>query len=143
YGQNESFEGEAGLPEFEEDLAQLLDELLAHHYNGESPPRLVLVSPVPQEPIAVSSALLDLGQRNRDIRRYHEAMARIAEAKNIRYVDLYTPLSWRGEEAPRLTFNGIHLTELGYWTVAPLMLAGLGHDPEPVRVTVDARAGAA
>lgn len=141
YGQNESFEGEAGLPKFEEDLAELLDELLAHSYNGESPPRLVLVSPVPQEPIGVSPALLDLGQRNRDVRRYHEAMARVAESKGIQYIDLFTPLSWRGEEAPRLTFNGIHFTDFGYWTVAPMMLSGLGYEPEPIRVTVDAQSG--
>ena len=143
YGQNESFQGEAGLPQFEQDLAALLDEMRAHNYNGESPPRLVLVSPVPQEAIGVSSALLDLGQRNRDIRRYHEAMVRVAEAKAIPYVDLFTPLSWRGEEAPRLTFNGIHLTDFGYWTVAPIMLAALGHKPEPIRVTIDVQAGAA
>jgi hypothetical protein len=45
FGFNESFKGEAGLAEFETLLRAFLIELKSHHYNGKSPPEIVLVSP--------------------------------------------------------------------------------------------------
>jgi hypothetical protein len=48
YGLNETwdYEGEAGLERFGADLAEFLKGLLAHQYNGDTAPRIVLFSPI-------------------------------------------------------------------------------------------------
>ena len=46
FGYNESYAGEAGLPQFRKDLEAFIDHTLAQKYNGESAPRLVLCSPI-------------------------------------------------------------------------------------------------
>ena len=52
YGFNESFAGEAGLPAFEERLAAFVAGLKAKAFNGEAAPRIVLLSPIPNENVA-------------------------------------------------------------------------------------------
>ncbi|MEI6539727.1 MAG: hypothetical protein WCO86_09405, partial [Planctomycetota bacterium] len=45
FGYNESYAGEAGLPQFRKDLEAFVAHTLSQKYNGESAPRLVLCSP--------------------------------------------------------------------------------------------------
>jgi hypothetical protein len=45
FGYNESWGGEAGLPEFKKDLDEMLKHMLGQKYNGKSAPRFVLFSP--------------------------------------------------------------------------------------------------
>ncbi len=52
FGLNESFDGQAGLEQFEQDLTAYLRANLAAQYNGTSAPRLVLVSPIAHERLA-------------------------------------------------------------------------------------------
>src|SRR5688572_10825201 len=49
FGYNESWAGEAGLPQFKKDLDEMLKHMLGQKYNGKSPPRIVLFSPIAQE----------------------------------------------------------------------------------------------
>ena len=46
FGFNESFEGEAGIKKFKEDLQKFIHEQKTKKYNGEVPPQLVLFSPM-------------------------------------------------------------------------------------------------
>jgi hypothetical protein len=46
FGLNESFAGEAGVAAFERDLEAWVTLHRAARYNGTSPPRIVLVSPI-------------------------------------------------------------------------------------------------
>ena len=48
YGFNESFAGEQGLPAFRNRLTTFLERLKSKAFNGESAPRIVLVSPIPK-----------------------------------------------------------------------------------------------
>jgi len=49
FGASESFAGEAGLPQFERDLETYLRTHGAAIYNGKTPPRLALISPIAHE----------------------------------------------------------------------------------------------
>src|SRR5688572_9269185 len=49
FGLNESFE--TPLPQFKKDLEAYIDHTLAQKYDGTSPPRLVIISPVAMEQI--------------------------------------------------------------------------------------------
>lgn len=126
FGMNEAFEGAEGLPKFQYDLTRFIESLAEHRYNGKSAPRLVLVSPIPHE--RLSSDLPDPTEHNRHLATYTAAMRSIAETRAILFLDLFTPLQRliEDDEADQLTFNGIHLTQYGYWVAAHVMVEQLG-----------------
>ncbi len=125
YGSNESFAGEAGLTDFQTNLRKFVDGLLSKQFNGESPPRLVLVSPIPQEQLG---ALPDPKARNAQIAAYVSAMKTVADEKSIPFLNIFDGVLALMKEAPdiKLTFNGVHLTEYGDWAVAQVMYRELG-----------------
>jgi lysophospholipase L1-like esterase len=134
FGLNESFEGEAGVPQFERDLDAYLRAHLSARYNGTSAPRVVLVSPIAHERLE-HLVHVDVDARNRELARYTEAMRRVAAARGVVFVDLFTPTRTRMAQAPApLTINGIHLNEAGDRVVAALLLDGLGAAPAGTRV---------
>ena len=49
FGMGESFEGDAGLPAFKANLQNLISLHQSKTYNGRSPARVILVSPIAQE----------------------------------------------------------------------------------------------
>lgn len=126
FGLNESFAGEAGLAAFEQDLDAYVRAHLEARYNGESPPRLALVSPIAHERLS-RLPRVDTDARNRELERYTDAMRRVAAAHGVTFVDLWTPTLRAMQESPRpLTINGIHLNEDGDRIVARLLAEGLG-----------------
>ena len=140
FGQSESFEGEAGVAEFERDLATWVRANAAAKYNGTSAPRIVLISPIAHERLA-RLRRVDVAGRNRELARYTEAMRKVAAEQNVGFVDLHSPTAaltggaatalTGGAKAPptQLTVNGIHLTEDGDRVVGRLLidaLAGAG-----------------
>ena len=137
FGLNESFRGEAGLNGFRSDLRAFVLRLRDQQFNGHSPPRIVLVSPIPYEQI--SPLLPDAGPRNKDLAAYTEAMRQVAAEENVAFIDLFHPLlPLMGDpSAERMTINGIHLTRYGDWVAARAMLRQLGMG-QPWQVEVDA-----
>jgi len=133
FGANESFAGEGGLEPFRTDLRALIDRLRAEPFNGETPPRLVLVSPIAHEPLG--DPWPDAGPRNVELERYTNVMREEAEGAGIRFIDLFHPTRTRmpaDREVP-LTINGIHLTDEGYRLVSGILCLGLGiRHPLPV-----------
>ncbi len=119
FGMNESFAGEAGLTKFEADLDTFVRGLQAQRFNGKTPPRIVLVSPVAHEQGEQA--------RNADLSQYTSRMKKVAVARSIRFVDLFAPTrEWMERDNPRpLTFNGIHLTEFGDWAVSRMLAQAL------------------
>lgn len=129
FGMNESFDGEAGLRDFEAKL----DAFIRSYTQGPAPvPRFVLVSPLAHERLP-QLVHVDVEARNADLARYTEAMGRVARANNVLFVDLFTASArvMMTETAP-LTTNGIHLNDHGDRVVAELLLHGLGIDPPPI-----------
>ena len=126
YGYNESFAGAAGVGKFKEDLDRFIKHTLAQRYNGKSPPRLVLFSPIAHENLGDPN-LPDGVEDNRRLELYTRAMAEVAHADGVFFVDLFTPSRqfFDRSSGPRSTINGIHLTERGDRVVAGFAYQGL------------------
>jgi len=138
FGMVESFAGEEGLPKFRGDLRKLIESLRAHKYNGKTPPRLVLVSPIAHE--AMGPDLPDPTVHNRQLRAYTSSMRRIAGKQRVPFIDLFTPTRALMQDASgeKLTFDGIHLTQYGYWVAGQLMARSLGLLPPRKPIEIDA-----
>ena len=122
FGQSESFEGEAGVAQFEQDLATWVRANAAAKYNGTSTPRIVLVSPIAHERLA-RLPRIDVAARNRELARYTEAMRRVAADHKVGFIDLHSPTATiLAVVKDPLTINGIHLTEEGDRLVARALI---------------------
>lgn len=124
FGANESFDGPAGLPRFEQGLAKLLDAVRPANA------RIVLFTPAPVQvfPGHLDSATRDA--RNKDLALYAEAIRRVGTARGLAVVDLYAALGQGFANGP-ITENGVHPTEAGYReTAASGFVAALGNPPQ-------------
>ena len=113
FGYNESFAGPAGLEKFKTDLTNFVQSTLKQKYNGKTAPRLVLFSPIMHENL-FDPNLPDGKANNERLKLYTAAMAEVAKANGVTFIDLFT-LSmelFAAADKP-LTINGIHLRELG------------------------------
>jgi putative heme-binding domain-containing protein len=125
FGYNESLRGEAGLAQFRNELAEMLDGMLAKRYNGNSAPRIVLFSPIAHENHN-SPHLPDGVANNRNLAIYTEAMRAVAAEKSVTFVDLFSPSNELFKSSPeRLTINGIHLSEDGGREIARVIVRKL------------------
>ncbi len=132
YGQMESLDGLARLPEFTAACHRLLDEFAARTV------RIVLVSPILFEKPA-SPTVPDLTPHNADVRAYADALRTIAKQRGLLFVDLCTALP--AGAAPARTDNGIHLTPAGLDAVAAAVTRELGVTvtgpaPQPLREAI-------
>ena len=132
YGFNESFAGADGLAAFRKDLAAMLRELKGRKYNGKSAPRIVLVSPIGHENLG--APLPDGTESNANQKLYADAMAQVAKAEGVGFVDVLTPMlramTAKTKKAP-LTINGIHLNDAGYRAFAGALYRGLFQEDAP------------
>jgi len=120
WGFNESFKGEAGLADFKSALDAYLKKLAGADY-GKGKPRVVLLSPIAHENLKDPVNFPDGSANNKNLAAYTKAMAEVAKANNVQFVDLFTPSQQLYAQAARpLTINGIHLTDDGDRAFAPL-----------------------
>ncbi|MEX0711781.1 MAG: PVC-type heme-binding CxxCH protein [Pirellulales bacterium] len=137
FGFNESFGGRQGLPKFESDLENFIKETTSTSYNGEAPPRLVLVSPIAHENLG-RPTLPDGQANNQNIALYSEAMGKAAARhEGVVFVDLFTS-SLKLMQSPerKLTINGIHLNEQGDQLIAGVLDEAL-FGPRPAGTKAD------
>ncbi|MEZ5301473.1 MAG: GDSL-type esterase/lipase family protein, partial [Verrucomicrobiales bacterium] len=112
FGYNESFGGPERLPAFKERLGKWVAETKASAFNGESGPRIVLISPTANENVAAVAAA---DRNNANIELYARAMEEVAAAQKVGFADVFTftkAILAPAESA--LTINGAHLTAEGY-----------------------------
>lgn len=130
FGANESFEGEAGIPQFEKDLEAYIARHRAAKYNGVEAPRLAFVSPIAHERLA-RLVHVDVDARNRELERYTEAMRRVTTRLGVPFADVFTPMreAMATAKSP-LTVNGMHLNEDGDKVFAVVLIKALGLAPE-------------
>ena len=88
FGYNESYAGEAGLPQFRKDLEAFIDHTRSQKYNGESAPRLVLCSPIAFEDLKWPH-LPDGKLQNKNLELYTVEMGKVASEKAVLFVDLF------------------------------------------------------
>jgi len=124
FGYNESFGGEKELPAFKKDLEAWIKHSLGQKYNGESAPRIVLFSPIAHEDLK-NADLPDGKENNARLKMYTEAMAEVAEANKVTFVNIFaSTLASYGKGGP-YTINGIHLNEAGDKLVAEIAVREL------------------
>jgi glucose/arabinose dehydrogenase/azurin/lysophospholipase L1-like esterase len=134
YGFNESFKGEAGLPEFKKDLDKFLKETATKNYNGKGAPKIVLFSPAADEKTQ-NSNFPDPTATNANVQLYAAAMAEVAKANGVQFVDLFAPtkdlFAAAAKEGKSLTLDGHYLTEEADKLLAPVMFRGIFDETPP------------
>jgi lysophospholipase L1-like esterase len=121
YGTNESFAGESGLKKFEESYRRLLRDL------APAKAKLVFITPTPMQQRLISSR--ETSQHNQNISIYTESIRKLAKEQKAPLIDLHLRLS--SSNNPELTDNGMHLTNLGYASTAPIISEALGFSETP------------
>ncbi|HEV3136852.1 MAG TPA: GDSL-type esterase/lipase family protein, partial [Pirellulales bacterium] len=131
FGYNESFGGEAGLAKFKHDLDEFIKHTLNEKYNGKTAPRLVLFSPIAHEDLRDRN-LPDGKENNARLALYTAAMAEVARANDVPFVDLFVPsLELYRKAGKPLTINGVHLNESGDQQLAVVIDKALFGEPGP------------
>ena len=129
YGRLESLSGAARLAEFVGAYEELIDAF------SKQARLIVLVTPTPFE-TAPSTLIPDLSKRNADLALYVEAIAKIAESRDLVLVDLFT------NAGQGLTDNGMHITAESQSRIAAEITRKLGvqvpadSDLETLRIAV-------
>jgi putative heme-binding domain-containing protein len=132
FGYNESFGDEQGLPKFKKDLAEFIEHTLNQKYNGQGAPRLVICSPIAHEDRQVRN-WPDGKENNRRLKLYTQAMAEVASAHHVPFVDLFHPTLEAYARAKKpLTINGVHLNAEGNRVVAEVIDRSLFGNPPGV-----------
>jgi len=134
YGFNESFAGDAGIEKFKKELARFLEQTKANNFSGKGSPRLVLFSPIANEKLDDPNQP-DPAANNENLRKYTAAMAEVARANGVPFVDLFS-LSERlyaqaAKQKQSLTFNTFLLTEAGDKMLAPEIFQALFNEKAP------------
>ena len=121
FGFNESFAGSEGLDQFRKDLEAFIKESTTTKYDGESPPRVVLLSPIAHEDLG-DPHKPDGSKTNPNIKLYADAMRQVAHKDGVIFVDLFGPSRKLMEDSKGpLTINGIHLGDEGYRRLSPVL----------------------
>jgi len=141
WGYNESFRGAEGVEDFKKNLDGFLKKHLAADY-GKGKPRIVLFSPIAHEDL--KSPHFDAAvpaRNNQNLARYTAAMAEVAKANGVQFVDLFASSQklFAAAKSP-LTINGIHLNAEGDKALAAVQFQALFGQAAPA---VDAKVLAA
>jgi glucose/arabinose dehydrogenase/lysophospholipase L1-like esterase len=134
YGFNESFGGDAGLEKFKKDLDKFLKDTKSQNYSGKGAPRIVLFSPIANERLKDPNQP-DPAMNNANLKKYTAAMADVAKANGVPFVDLFNLSQRLYSQAARqgspLTFNTFLLTEAGDKALAPEIFQALFGEKAP------------
>ena len=132
YGWSEAWDGEKGLKPFLDQMNRLVD---VFDRDGTS---VVIVTPPPHETPHGGSLEADAGAHNSNLRLYGEALRKLADERGAAFVDAYQVVgSAESQSVTPLTYNTIHLTDYGYYAVAPGIAAALGVGLPEWRLEVD------
>ncbi len=125
FGFNESFKGQDGLADFRRQLDGWLKKTKAGNFGGSGGTRIVLFSPTAFEDTKDPN-LPDGREHNERLRYYAEAMAEVAKANDVPFVDLFTASQklYAAAGAP-LTIDGVHFKDAGDKALAPVVFEAL------------------
>ncbi len=136
FGFNESFAGPAGADAFKNELRRFMDEIRSSAFNGETAPKVILLSPIANERVeGVDAAALN----NSNLEVYTEIMRSVAADLGIGFIDVFHPTGEvMASPGNDLTFNGVHLNDEGYQLFSLLVYRGL-FQQEPELISEDLR----
>lgn len=122
FGYSESFQGEAGLENYKQELDAFIKHTLSQKYNGSSAPQLALVSPTAFEDLTGIYDLPNGEKENKNLLLYTNAMKTVAQQNKVQFVDAFTPSKqWYDNTTEPLTIDGAQLNEAGYKKLAKLL----------------------
>ena len=121
FGYNESFQGAAGLTNFEAELAAFIEHTSIQEYNGEAAPQLVLVSPIAFQDLSDQFDLPDGKKENENLAMYAEAIQKVATKYSVPFVDVFNPTKNWFSKGEQLTSDGSQLNDAGYQQFAKLL----------------------
>jgi len=135
FGYNESFKGYEGLEKFKSDLDKYLKDTLAKNYSGRGSPRIVLFSPTADEKHQDPS-FPDPALNNSRLQDYTSAMADVAKANGVQFVNLFKSsqdlYASAAKQRRSLTVNSHYLTDQADKLLAPVMFQNVfGEAPPP------------
>lgn len=129
FGFNESFSGPEGLPLFKEELAAFVAHTKKQAYNWKRAPRLVLATPI--------GATNGFG--NEIIGQYAAVIKEVATNHNLPTLDLFEP----SQKLLKHTINGVHLDDIGYQKLTPILMEQLFDIKEPKAASSELKAAIA
>lgn len=127
YGAMEALEGEQGLPRFREGLNKLMDKI------DQLGAKAILLSPIP---IMKAGSTEDIGKRSAMLELYTSAIAKIANEHSKPFINVYTPLLEKNITT-KLSDNGFHLNETGYYYLASVIEKELGLRTRNETISID------
>jgi mono/diheme cytochrome c family protein/glucose/arabinose dehydrogenase len=133
FGYNESFDGPAGIENFKGELDAFITHTQAQKYNGTTAPRLVLISPIAYENLSAKRDLPDGVKENENLALYTRAMAEVAAARKVEFIDLFdaTAKLYPTLDQP-FTRNGFLPSDEGYKKLGPVLVDQVfGKAPRP------------
>jgi len=134
YGFNESFKGYTGIEDFKKQIETFIKDTQKQNYSGKGAPRLVLFSPIAAERTQDPN-FPDPAAINTNLKNYSDAMAEVARANGVQFIDLFAPSQKAYEAAAKqgrsLTVNGLALTEEGEKAIAPAVFQALFGEAAP------------
>ena len=133
FGFNESFQGKAGLENFKAELDAWVKHSSRQKYNGDTIPKLALVSPIAMEDRSADLDVPSGDKQNELLQDYAEVIKEVAENNNIPWVDVFTvSQKWYESYEEPLTIDGSQLNAKGYELLAKLLADKLfGGNPSP------------
>ncbi|QHT67295.1 SGNH/GDSL hydrolase family protein [Rhodocytophaga rosea] len=127
YGAMEALEGEQGLSRFKEGLNKLIDKI------DQLGAKTILLSAIPLMEVESGE---DIGKRNSMLELYTAAIAKIAEERGKQYLNIYTPVLEKNKII-KLSDNGFHLNETGYYYLASVVEKELGLSTRTETASID------
>ena len=122
FGYGESFQGAEGVENYKAELTAFIQHTTAQKYNGNSPPQLVLISPIAFEDLSAIQDTPDGKQENTNLSMYTAAMKEVATANRIHFIDAFAPSqAWFQASGDPLTIDGSQLNDEGYQKLATLL----------------------
>jgi len=131
FGWNESFAGEAGVKNFQQQYEKFLDDYTKKYPrdDAKSPPRFVLVSPIAFENTG-NKFLPDGVQHNKNLKLYADAVKAVAEKRKLAFIDVFTPTQKAFADGKgKLTVSGFQMNEAGDKLLAEALDSGLFGKP--------------
>ncbi|MEO6740191.1 MAG: PVC-type heme-binding CxxCH protein [Chthoniobacteraceae bacterium] len=130
FGFNESFGGVEKIGEFKTRLAKWVEDVKTSAFNGETAPRIVLLSPIANENVPGVPAA---DMNNARLAAYTKAMSEVAAEQKVGFVDLFnTTLPALADTKTTLTINGVHLNAAGDAMMSALLFRGVFDTTPPV-----------
>ncbi len=115
FGYNESFEGPQGLENFKAELDAFIKHTLKQNYNGSTPPKLVVVSPIAFEDLSDHLDVPNGNAENKNLGLYTQAMQEICTANNVAFINAFQKSKeWFDQSKQDYTIDGSQLNQHGY-----------------------------